>query len=90
MKESSDWVENIHLGQFEYEEFKNELTKKKYWRLPDKLFIKLSNTRKTSHIQLGQDISGALEGVCEVTVSQCEVIVKMWGQKKNLKNMRGH
>ena len=57
MKESSDWVENIHLGQFEYEEFKNELTKKKYWRLPDKLFIKLSNTRKTSHIQLGQDIS---------------------------------
>ena len=40
MKESSDWVENIHLGQFEYGEFKNELTKKKYWRLPGKLFIK--------------------------------------------------
>ena len=56
MKESSDWVENIHLGQFEYGKFKNGDLKKKYWRLPHQLFIKLSNTRKNSHIQLGQDI----------------------------------
>ena len=56
MKESSDWVENTRLGQFEYGDFKNELTGKKYWRLPHQLFKKLSNTRKTSHIQLGQDI----------------------------------
>ena len=44
MKELSDWVENIQLVQFEYGEFKNEISRKKYWRLPDKLFIKLSYT----------------------------------------------
>ena len=52
MKVSSDWVENIHMGQFEYGEFKNGDLKKRYWRLPHQLFIKLSNTRKTRQIKI--------------------------------------